>query len=542
LVGTGVFYIIEKLNKKGDTMEPEVTGAAKAVVPAQKSEMILVGGTTIHNSQFGSTKFFQVLSHILDMEPNAGLYGIILDNTNNPKNRSGNPIYGIFIPDSMSIAINMVHHFNMAYDEGTKEKCTMSVKAITWHGLLLTILHEIHHAKRAVAAGEEKGKLTWGKEVDAEAKKWAKARLFDVAKEIDIEPPETDPFFDPLYAEFRETLEGDESEVSIFQKRLYDENIILSDEKVSEEPIDILQLKEYLRLSSDDKDDPSWNKEPDVDFINKDDAEGEIPILPEGAILPKWTDFNDFIVDEVIPYTEEVSMLGTVGEAQTVIPTAPTDNQTPWVNPVVNALETGAGTLTPTTTQGNEGERTTGQPIRINPPTISKEEQEAIVKIVNMRLYEQIFTKCGFDPNANTSFVNAGAVLEPVAIGDIPNVGQVFLTMDVVDQLNQRQNDVPIVDTIKGQVFTPSNLPGYWLWLNVNGLKAKRILVPQNPNKKNQMGYATQYAQNARKGWAVMWFIADKDSSFLKPGESNMKAKIETKPQGPTTYEVRPFG
>jgi len=200
-----------------------------------------------------------------------------------------------------------------------------------------------------------------------------------------------------------------------------------------------------------------------------------------------------------------------------------------FVNPVEAALAGGGAVAT--------GEQPNTPVItRVTPPTISPAEQLELVKLVNMRLYVHIFTKCGFNPAAPVSFDNPGGVAEPVFIGDIPNVQQLFLSMDTVDAQGTRTNDVQIVDQIKGQVFSKSGLPGYVLYLNVTGFKVKRVLVPQNPNKLKN-GVPSPYAQNARNGWAVCWFIGNDPITGL----SQMKAKIEAKPGGVMTYIPNPF-
>jgi hypothetical protein len=110
--------------------------------------------------------------------------------------------------------------------------------------------------------------------------------------------------------------------------------------------------------------------------------------------------------------------------------------------------------------------------------------------------------------------------------------------MDVTDEQGKVVRDVPINGAIKGLVFNKSNLPGYWLYLNVNGLKMKRSVVPQNPNKTNSVGAPTWMAQKVREGWAVMWVISEKYDTL----PSEMLVKIETQPGQATTYTIRPFG
>ena len=206
---------------------------------------------------------------------------------------------------------------------------------------------------------------------------------------------------------------------------------------------------------------------------------------------------------------------------------------TAFVNPVT-ANVGDQGIITPTAGQPASSAAAIESAPALNIPIA---EIMAIIQTVYMRVYTHLFTKCGFNPVAPTTFDNPDAVYEPIHIGDIPNANKVFLAMDITDQAGARQDKVAIIDQIKGQRFKKSGLPGYWLWLNVNGKKRKRCLVPQNPNKIQTNGSPTVMAGRVRQGWAVMWVIAD----GINGAQSEMKVKIETQPGGATTYTENPF-
>ena len=174
---------------------------------------------------------------------------------------------------------------------------------------------------------------------------------------------------------------------------------------------------------------------------------------------------------------------------------------------------------------------------------IPVEQTKAIVQTVLMRLFYHVFTKCGFNNTALTSFTNPGAVFDPVHIGDIPNANKIFLSMDLAaDAEGHKHNDTPIVDSIKGQVFSNSGLPGYWLHLNVNGRKMKRTIVPQNPQKTNNNGALTPMALRVRnEGWTVMWVISEAYEGVPGLEVSKMVAKMECRPGQQPTFTWDPF-
>ena len=547
-------YWLEKhkpKHTKGAVMTDAV--AQELEKQATPSEMIVIGSTSIHNTQLVSKEFLGILEYILvKMEPEHTLFSIVLDNTSGLKDGEGEPLYAQLMPKTHSVIISLLHHFNSAYDTISEidEKmgyCPVAIRTVIWHSLLITIFHEIHHAKRYA----ENVDIEWTDEEEGAANDYADWRIEALAKECIIELPakEDDTFFFKTLIELREVLTDAKEEWADHQVRMFDEGIVSSTKGIDEEGVDIMTFKEFIRLQSTDPKNADWAKTlmpeiiPTGTPLPDTTSVGPTPEMAAAALCHDNTDVGvpwvegnndgdimDQFANEILTPSSQVAPTETM-----VLPITTFNGVKPenFSNPVTAAMA-GGGTVTSGVPGGQQGDQAL---VKVTPPTISLAEQMEIVKTINMRLYVHIFTKCGFNPVSPTSFDNPGAIGEPVFVGDIPNIQQIFLSMNTVDTKGVRQNDVQISDQIKGQVFSKSGLPGYWLYLNTGGFKVKRVLVPQNPNKMKN-GAIAPYAQNARNGWAVCWFIGNHPIT----GAGQMMAKIETQPSGVMTYIPKPFG
>jgi len=434
------------------------------------------------------------------------------------------------------------------------------------------------------------------------------AKEFDIEMPTNDEEPLYGLEF-ARFREALDPQDGKDDELSALQRRLYDEDIVASTISEAGETVDMKSFKEFLRLTAPEEElnDPAWKSDTTSLLVNRDklpeaveqpeatiaqpveqapvvmptqeagaEAGAEAPMLidPETGMpadIPNWE--ADQIVDEDtivdIPpeglpvYGEPAQPAQPVNQptappivmpttqAAVVQPQAPAApaNNSGFVNPVMAAINGAPGGVVQPTAGQPAGGGNSKAPQKIQPLNISVDEMKSIVQQVIMRLYMHIFTKCGFNPSdpGGVGFANPDAVYEPVFIGDIPNANKVFLSMDVTDVEGKQVRDVQIIDSIKGQVFSKSGLPGYWLHLNVGGYKMKRSIVPQNQNKtkKGQPGVLTYMAQKAREGWAVMWVISeeyDPCPDFPAGLPSDMMAKVECRSgSNNITFTWKPF-
>lgn len=546
--GIIVFLLECKFTKtKGVVMSEKATQKAEAPVT---SEMVIFGGISIYNIQLISAKLLHIIKHIFTvMETESGLFSLVMDGSGKPI-QGKEPVMAMLYPDSKSAVFNLLFHFAEAQSIVTKDtKNRMSLRAVLWYNTLISIFHEIHHSKLVIASNEA---IKWTDELEEEATEYARGRIIELGKTCLVEMPtnEEEPLFQMGLIEWRANLETTKSKAKYVasQKRMYDKNIVCSTKLGDGETVDINSFKEFLRQSLDKKeerDDPAWDTKTTSIFVHQPDI-----VSPDGTLVLEKQEIKtpDSIQEAIEGGDYDDGDTGPSEDPDGVDDTPPANVYQPaaspqtalvtpsgqaWVNPVTANI--GAeGVITP---EAGQPANTTTAPEAAPALDIPVVEILAIVKAVYMRIYTHVFTKCGFNPIAPTSFDNPDAVYEPIHIGDIPNANKIFLGMDITDAAGARQDKVQVLDQIKGQRFKKSGLPGYWLWLNVNGFKMKRCLVPQNPNKMKSDGSPTSMAGRVRQGWAVMWVIAD----GINGAESEMKAKIETQPGGATTYTENPF-
>ena len=147
-----------------------------------------------------------------------------------------------------------------------------------------------------------------------------------------------------------------------------------------------------------------------------------------------------------------------------------------------------------------------------------------IMQQIYSTLYQHMFNKCGWaqvqTPQGVTwRFTVPGAIMEPVDLSHIPNVGQFIVAMDTLNERGQYMKRVPLVNgtAVKGLLSKQAGLPEYILYTNHgDGVERIRLFIAQNPDKiKN--GSLSQWAQAARAGnrYALLF---DKETPIGQPG------------------------
>jgi hypothetical protein len=555
------------------------------------TKLAVFGEVCVKNIQLFSEKMAGIIKHIFtSMELGHGVNFINLDAEKTPQGETG-PIMAMLFPSTMTITIFLQNHWKECLKlivEDPENK--MSLRALVWYNVILSFFHELCHARtltEGLASGEIKSSddFIWTQDHEDAASLYAQNQLRELAKQIDIEIPVDDPLFGAAFNEFDERIKPLEDQNYPWitaHHRMVTKGLVCSTETEDGETVDISSFKEFMRMScltAEDREDPAWKTNGTSFIINKE----KIPEAVETIILPPPADLGSPVLNQpaqpVTPPPQEASAVYDYNEymesgiepdyaqeygepvytpapvqpvAQTptlvtptaqsptlTTPAAPTLNtpvatppNTGYVNPVMAAQAAANGQPIQQQTSGNV-------PATCPPLEMPMEQVMNIVQTVFMRLYYRIFTKCGFNPAEPTSFGAPGGVYDPVHIGDIPGANKVFLSMDVTDEQGKQVRDVPILDSIKGQVFGKSGLPGYWLYLNVNGRKMKRTLVPQNPNKETAQGSGvfTAMAQRVRQNWAIAWVIAD----AYDGQKSEMMVKIECQPGQKPTFTWKPF-
>lgn len=141
----------------------------------------------------------------------------------------------------------------------------------------------------------------------------------------------------------------------------------------------------------------------------------------------------------------------------------------------------------------------------------------SIVESILFRAYTHLFNKCGYSIMANPAFDNnqKWAVLEPVYVGDLPDVDRVLIGHDIFEN-NLNRINIPITDGhIRGFVTKGGMLPCYTLYFNANGDEIKRVLLPTNPWKEKAGAYSPP-ALRAQQGAIIAWIMDGDDNTVNK--------------------------
>ena len=551
----GITKLYFKEARMSESQKEAVTTVIKA--PAQHN---VIHDVLIANTQLIADKLLGILAYLLGNEDDHGILSIVFTEEY-PKSDGGENVLSRFHPDSQSMVINLMGHFEMAQEKIGEENCRMNFWAYLWQQLIRTIWHETHHSHKFADASLIYSVDTSAEEFEADAEDYAKEMIIELAKRIDIEPPQIDEF--PFFAaEVGETVEillsmdkPSASEAS--QQLMLTEGLVYYEAAVDDKAeLRIPTLREYFRMLADDGD-KLWES-PVTGMAGMVEQPLQTVIEPVKVDIEEPTpqSENSIIEEPVVNNVSPVAEKPNVANAAPV-EVSPEDMDIPdlddegvTVNPYeesggtmeepvmtsVSAPITGAPATGPVAVQNVVTPAVTAapaaQPVKqLTPHNMSVDQMKACLQTVLLRLYAHIFNKCGFTPGVDHGFQNAAAVLEPCYIGDIPGANQLFVAMDTVVN-GQKVLDAPIDGHITGRLFKEGQLPGYHFYLNINGMKEKRSFLPQNPNKTGADQQLTKWAQLARTGNMI--------AMMLQEG-AGVRVKISTAPGGQTMYEFDPF-
>ena len=325
-----------------------------------------------------------------------------------------------------------------------------------------------------------------------------------------------------------------------------------SDEDIVEmfewtEPDDVVQDREAIKGMKEEDfaltpDEMDHMGSEDVEESNFDDyGDGESHLYDE-EVLPEFPTPG--------PKTEHFTGAGTGQYApptETVLPPAPeklpTETEAPTFAPNPGpAPPTGATPLPESTQQtmwpsdipppqapapqpAAEAPVYNNQALRTGLPNhnFTGEQMKVMCEEVFKRCVNHIFTKCGWTPGMNPSFVAElrGAIMEPISMSGIPDIDKFLIGLDITDPATGQY----IVNSpytahggmIKGKITKNQGLPSYTLYFNYNGMEIKRFIAPQNQWKVNKAG--TGYsapAVSAQRGAQIAWVMDGADDSSQK--------------------------
>ncbi len=223
------------------------------------------------------------------------------------------------------------------------------------------------------------------------------------------------------------------------------------------------------------------------------------------------------------PKTEHFTGAGT-GQ-YTSPPDTPAGADTPAFAPTSPAPTTGVAPPLASPQLGAEAPVYNNQALRTGLPNhnFTGEHMKNMCEEVFKRCVNHIFTKCGWAPGQNPSFVAElrGAILEPISMSGIPDIDKFLIGIDITDpatgQYIVNSPYTAHAGMVKGKVTKNQGLPSYTLYFNYNGMEIKRFIAPQNQWKVNKAG--TGYsapAISAQNGAQIAWVMDGADDSSKK--------------------------
>ena len=532
------------------------------VVVANESSpdwVILNGGTMVNGTNLISDKLIGVINEILKLDEcknksnealtgdNFGVRSITFKNDGHPPGK-----VGMAYVDANAIAINLEEIWSACLTALEAGKVKLSMTGIVWHELIKTVLHEIHHIDACRDPEMRKILEEDIEAADTEAENSADEMIINLVKTLDIEPSYLSemPFFSVKLMELMTTM-GDEEWI-VRAKLMLEEEIMYYDE---DNDITLTSFREYIRGITDpaNEDDSYEQGVSVIDLVfNMDDGS----VIKTAEVLPKpeiktveavvvengahetlmkvANDIEKASEDQYIAKAEAESKAaaGTAAAAALFAP-APTEEAVAAglaeeiIPEAVVLPENIAGE------QAQMAAAAVATPPIVKPATsyepngLSDATTIAFLTDVYMRLYTNIFSKCGWQLNSDQGFTNPGAVLEPISIADLiqlHNAPNLIMEYDSMNAAGQKQPEM-CEGYIRGTVFTKSNnhgIPAYCIYLNLNGMRVKRSLIAQNPAKITNGQYSPK-ALEARAGNAIAWlFSEDKNKKFVAVIKNNV--------------------
>lgn len=435
-----------------------------------------------------------------------------------------------------SMAINVSKHFESSL-KTCKENPQYSLRGMLIMELINTCHHELKHIMLEDDSALIEDALT--QENEDASSEFAGEHWWDSAKYINLEMVSLGPILDKLLADFITSLKNAEmtGEMTDWQEQqlyMVDNGIIYQDTRKS---VVLKCMYDFCHYFS--KNDNGWN--------------GSLPIFED------WEEFNE--PEAAVTTPEPVVETTMEPETGSIEPThVEVETPAPIVDEGVLVMQEGEDILSDMETCVNPFETediyaadlgedehndmseaysaddhmvantAPSAPASVaSAPSPEMVRLQNITKLVMRRLFTSIYSKCEWDGRGR--FNNAGAVLDPVNIGDIEGASEIFTHVDAVDASGVYVPHHKVDGFIKG-VVSQQGLPMYRMYLTINGQELKRTFVPQNPAKVKTDGVTpTAWAAKVLNGTRLAMLLPDSGSPKLKielsAGDSLGLEKVE---------------
>jgi hypothetical protein len=202
----------------------------------------------------------------------------------------------------------------------------------------------------------------------------------------------------------------------------------------------------------------------------------------------------------------------------TVAPTAASPQATLWPSNVAPAQAPAPQPTTEAPAYNNQALRT-----GLTNHNFTAEQMKVMCEEVFKRCVNHIFTKCGWAPGQNPSFVAElrGSIMEPISMSGIPDIDKFLIGLDITDpatgQYIVNSPYTAHAGMIKGKITKSQGLPSYTLYFNYNGMEIKRFICAQNQWKVNKAktGYSAP-AIASQNGAQIAWIMDGADDTSKK--------------------------
>ena len=494
-----------------DVEHADAKATAKAEVKTKAKEPVVPmmvntpsGNVLVWGHEHVSRKLLEVLGVVLTHDAFElvyhGIKSVVFRTDGFPK-ENGRNVCATFAPDVCGIAINMEKTLERTIDRSMDNPET-SLMASWWIEMLLNFGHEIHHGVEWDSNRSELAFSEAKREKEEEsAEKYSSELIEELVKDYDIEPPENPADETWLYNQLMELFGGKTDAWATAQKDMLGNNIYWKHTPEEGEAITLYSFKDLICLiSKGDTEAEEWNKptiqiKPGVKTLDEQ-LNGEIistaPVTQPPPANTNNAAYNTaegeiedaFEIDYEAPFAEDV----------------PVQPLTPAFN--FSSVLQNNPTQMPSTVIQHDGD------------SISR-----IAKSVYMKIYNFIFRNCLPQKDNDVGFAYPEAVLStPILL--TPEESTIFVSMNHNDINGRWCTDVGTMNGLLGKIMKNTKLPSYELILNVNGAVHKRLVLPQNPAKRNPAGQLTQRALEARAGNAIAYVINPDDDTEAKYGPS----------------------
>lgn len=536
----------------------------------------------VYGHEFMSKRDVQVLATCLTKLPqfcaeDHGIRSVTFRDDDFPVSKFGKPILASCFPDNGGIIINLQAVFRRAVEHAL-EDTNKSIFAAFHQLMIQNYLHESYHLSiRLDAERRRDTDALIAKSAEAQLKEERKAEvfsldmLFDLVKRADLEPGHHAE--NPFLASQLMTLLGAKDDVwSKKQRRMLQDRIFY---KLDQEPgcpgLDVDTFKGFCRLLSKEKGEEAekvWNQRTILGVGQAQDtaelirevstiipaeeapigpttatpnaAAGDIPaaiaaMMAEPA--PKqenpnegWSEWDDGGMEDSKPATSST-------EPQVLVNSIVETDQRQTSGTAKfcsfcggSGFPVGAkfchhcqqplpGTV-PATGMAPSAPSQAGPVVKSLPETGLGPEQTGITaRAVYSKVYEHIFNNCGHSPGTgDVGFTRPeGCTETAIPLTDAEKA--VVPYMDCLDVNGRFCGKASTENGLRGYITKNFKLPAYKLYLNDNGVLRERLLLPQNPAKRNQNGEYSKPAMQARAGTMIMYVMEANDAVAKQTGK-----------------------